>query len=99
MVASGTYCNPNLHSDAPPTSCEYVGEGGTLARLLKLGGRRRRTNRRAPPLNQAHLSTHPPHAWPDGLSPEYRLPVQIATIIDILMAPPPVVNTWVRGGT
>ena len=37
--------------------------------------------------NQAHLYTGPPH----GL-------VASCTLISILMLPPPVVNTWVRGG-
>ena len=82
----GSDGNPDFHYDAPPTSCEYVGEGGTLARLLKLGGRRRRTNRRAPPLNQSHLHTLPMARWSLVL---------MATLIYILMLPPPAVDTVV----
>ena len=35
-MVNGADGNPhlsNFHYDAPPTSCEYVGEGGTLAKL------------------------------------------------------------------
>ena len=63
----------------PPVVNTWVRGGLWPSLVLKLGGMRRRTNHRAPPLNQSHLHTLPMARWSMVL---------MATLISILMLPP-----------
>ena len=88
-MASCTDSNPNLHSDAPSTSCEYVG-GGDSGWTLEIIWEARRCNRRIDQPNQTPLHTFPHGLMATGAD---------ATLISILMPPTTRCGYVDEGGT